>query len=314
MSGRTDARRSRARSPDLGHCPVMVQDEISVFHCLWIPGSVRVVSLQRLRMQLIAPSDGHERKSCRILLTVICLSIQFLTVARASAGASGPTPGTELHTSCTGPVDTGSGTAGSVVGSNCYLPADSDEQRMVQAVCEDNSKCRVDGTVRVLDDGRLLFTHVAKVRLLVRAPSSATSYVRQVGQALDGILAPEKTGCDNPQDTARDRVSVLLDRDGGGVVQTDSRYCTVGSASGTPVTDDGFHATLQLSCGPLDSTDSDLRAGKTQDRRSITVVQDGSAPVKIDNEPYVRCPIKPAYTPAWWIRDNPTFRGKFPAR
>lgn len=314
MTGRPMRRRNRPWSPSLGHDPAVVQDEVAALRCLWIPGSVKVGPVQRFRMQRITPSDGHERKRCRILPTALCLSVPFLATSGASAGAPGPKPGTVLHMSCTGPVDTGSGTAGSSVGPDCYLSADSDEQRIVHAVCADNSKCRVDGTVRVLDDGGMLFTHVAKVRLLFGSPPSATSYVRQVGQALDGILAPQRTGCDNPQDTAKDRISVLLDRDGGGVVQTGSRYCTVGSATGTPVTDDGFHATLQLNCGPLDSADTDLRAGKTQDRRSITVVQGGSAPVEIDNEPYVRCPIKPVYTPRWWIRDNPTFRGKFPPR
>jgi hypothetical protein len=57
---------------------------------------------------------------------------------------------------CNGTFGTGSGMAGSYTGDVCRLDADTDEERMVQAVCEENTTCEVRGIVQVVE-GRLLY-------------------------------------------------------------------------------------------------------------------------------------------------------------
>lgn len=232
-------------------------------------------------------------------------------VAATAAHAVGPQRGGPLRrTVCEGVFESGSGMAGSLVGETCSLKADSDAERLVQSVCGQKAVCRVEAMVR--GAGPAAIVKVLGVRQVAMAPAETSPYLERVAGRLDGILAPAGAGCDNPQDTADDRVSVLLDGMNGSAIQIHGRYCAVTSGSGDKVSDAGFQAVLRGNCAKAGVPDADLRTGRAGEKTEIAVSVPASGPVRIDGEPLVRCPIRQAYTPRWWIDGSYTFRGRYP--
>lgn len=73
---------------------------------------------------------------------------------------------------CSGEFGTGSGMAGSYVGDNCFLAADSDVERHVQNICAQNSKCEATGMVATVENGNLQIQSVLSV-VQVEPPASA---------------------------------------------------------------------------------------------------------------------------------------------
>ena len=210
---------------------------------------------------------------------------------------------------CEGVLDTGSGMAGSTLG-DCAFKADSDQERLVQSVCAQGSTCRVEGLARLRRRGEI--AKVLAVRQLALPQSNKTSYLEDVADRLDGVLAPAAAGCDNPQDTPDDRVSVLLDGLGGPAIQIHGRYCAVTSGSGDPVASGSFQAILRANCATVGAPDADLRTGRAGEKSEIVVVLAEGVPIRIDGEALVRCPIRRQYVAKWWIDGNKTFRGRYP--
>jgi hypothetical protein len=210
---------------------------------------------------------------------------------------------------CEGTMDTGSGMAGSTLG-DCSFQADSEPERLVQSVCEQGATCRVEAIGRPGRQGEV--AKVLTVRQIAMPKSDKPSYLESVAGRLDGILAPAAAGCDNPQDTPADRVSVLLDGLGGSAIQIHGRYCAITSGSGDPVGDAGFQAVLRGNCAAVGAPDAELRTGRAGEKSEIVVAVQANGPVKIDGEPLVRCPIRQRYVAKWWIEGNHTFRGRYP--
>jgi hypothetical protein len=73
---------------------------------------------------------------------------------------------------CSGEFGTGSGMAGSYVGDNCFLAADSDVERQVQNICAQNSKCEVTGMVTAVENSNLQIQSVLSV-VQVERPANA---------------------------------------------------------------------------------------------------------------------------------------------
>lgn len=237
------------------------------------------------------------------------LLVLALAAAAWSGVADARPAGAGRKLVCEGVLETGSGMAGSILG-DCAFRADSDQERMVQSVCAQGSTCRVEGIPRPGRQGEI--SKVTAVRQVALPESNKTSYLEDVAGRLDGILAPATAGCDNPQDTPADRVSVLLDGLGGPAVQIHGRYCAVTSGSGDPVASGSFQAILRGNCATVGAADADLRTGRAGEKSEIVVVLSKDAPVKIDGEALVRCPIRQRYTAKWWIDGNHTFRGRYP--
>ncbi len=237
------------------------------------------------------------------LLSILILLVSISTASLTEAATKTVT--------CTGEFGSGSGLAGSYVGDICRLKADSESERLVQKTCQQGSTCHVRAVVAVQPGGLLLIQRVLQVHQISMAPSAKRSYLEEVAGGLDGILAPTAGGCGNPQDTAEDRVSVLLDGLAGPAIQIHGRYCAVTSADGDKPGDGTWQAVLRASCGSVDPPDADLRAGRVGTKTQI-VVQQRDGQIKIDGEPLVRCPIRKAYTPLWWIKSSYTFRGRYP--
>lgn len=232
-------------------------------------------------------------------------------VAATAAHAVGPQRGGPLRrTVCEGVFESGSGMAGSLVGETCSLKADSDAERLVQSVCGQKAVCRVEAMVRAADPGAIV--KVLGVRQVAMAPAETSPYLERVAGRLDGVLAPAGAGCDNPQDTPDDRISVLLDGLNGAAIQIHGRYCAVTSGSGDKVSDAGFQAVLRGNCAKAGVPDADLRTGRAGEKTEIVVSVASSGPVRIDGEALVRCPIRQTYTPRWWIDGSHTFRGRYP--
>ncbi|GJD90617.1 hypothetical protein BHAOGJBA_4159 [Methylobacterium hispanicum] len=232
-------------------------------------------------------------------------------IAATSAHAAGQQRGGPLRrTVCEGPFESGSGMAGSLVGDACALQADSDPERLVQSVCDQKALCRVEALVRPGSPAAIV--KVLGVRQLAMAPAETSAYLEKVAGRLDGILAPQGAGCDNPQDTAQDRVSVQLNGLTGPAIQIYGRYCAVTSGSGDRVADAGFQAILRGNCAKVGVPDADLRTGRAGEKAEIVVSVPATGPTRIDGEALVRCPIRQAYTPRWWIDGNYTFRGRYP--
>lgn len=206
-------------------------------------------------------------------------------------------------------MDTGSGMAGSTLG-DCSFRADSEPERLVQSVCQQGATCRVEAVGRRGHAGEV--AKVLAVRQLAMPRSNKASYLEDVAGRLDGILAPAAAGCDNPQDTPADRVSVLLDGLGGSAIQIHGRYCAITSGSGDPVRDAGFQAVLRGNCATVGAPDAELRTGRAGEKTEIVVAVQAGAPVRIDGEALVRCPIRQRYVAKWWIDGNHTFRGRYP--
>jgi hypothetical protein len=233
----------------------------------------------------------------------------FLLCAIAAAwpSPSHAKPGPRMI--CEDVMDTGSGMAGSTLG-DCSFRADSDPERLVQSVCEQGATCRVEAIGRPGHRGEV--SKVVSVRQLAMPRSNKASYLEDVAGRLDGILAPAAAGCDNPQDTPADRVSVLLDGLNGSAIQIHGRYCAITSGSGDPVRDAGFQAVLRGNCAAVGAPDAELRTGRAGEKSEIVVAVQGSGPVKIDGEALVRCPIRQRYVAKWWIDGNHTFQGRYP--
>jgi hypothetical protein len=228
----------------------------------------------------------------------------------AWSGASHAKPaGAGPRLVCEGVLETGSGMAGSILG-DCAFQADSEPERLVQSVCEQGSTCRAEAIGR--PGRRDVVSKVLAVRQLAMPKSNKASYLEDVAGRLDGILAPATAGCDNPQDTSADRVSVLLDGLGGSAIQIHGRYCAITSGSGDPVRDSGFQALLRGNCAAVGAPDAELRTGRAGEKSEIVVAVQPNAPVKIDGEALVRCPIRQRYVAKWWIDGNHTFRGRYP--
>lgn len=234
-------------------------------------------------------------------------AVLFCAIAAAWPGASHAKPGPRMI--CEGVMDTGSGMAGSTLGG-CSFRADSDPERLVQSVCEQGATCGVEAIGRPGHRGEV--SKVVSVRQLAMPRSNKASYLEGVAGRLDGILAPAAAGCDNPQDTPADRVSVLLDGLGGPAIQIHGRYCAITSGSGDPVRDTGFQAVLRGNCAAAGAPDAELRTGRAGEKSEIVVAVQESGPVKIDGEALVRCPIRQRYVAKWWIDGNHTFRGRYP--
>jgi hypothetical protein len=84
------------------------------------------------------------------------LGIALCAVVAASApdALAQQDPKNTLHeVICKGEFSTGSGVLGSSVGENCFIFADTDQERHVQDVCAQNSLCEVRGMVNVDPDG-----------------------------------------------------------------------------------------------------------------------------------------------------------------
>lgn len=231
-----------------------------------------------------------------------------LAVVALAAQAQGSRQSTRV---CEGEFGTGSGLAGSSIGGTCFLGADTDEERRVQKACRQDSLCRVEASGIAQSGGRFLIKRVVSVRQVVGALRNEPGYVQRVGEHIDGVLAPAASGCDRPGDGTADRVSVLLGGSKGAAVQVHDRYCAILDGEGGDPRDGNFRATLTASCGPVGTPDADLRATGANTVRDLVIVKTGSA-VSVDGEALVRCPIRKAYTPVWWIAGNPTFQGRFP--
>lgn len=238
------------------------------------------------------------------LIVLALAAIPWVGASDARPGGSEP-----RKVVCEGVLETGSGMAGSILG-DCAFKADSDQERLVQSVCVQGSTCRVEGVARPGRRGEL--AKVLAVRQLALPESNKTSYLEDVAGHLDGILAPATAGCDNPQDTPADRVSVLLDGLGGPAIQIHGRYCAVTSGSGDPVASGSFQAILRGNCAAVGAADADLRTGRAGQKTEIVVVLAKGGATKIDGEALVRCPIRKHYVAKWWIDGNHTFRGRYP--
>lgn len=239
----------------------------------------------------------------------ILIVLALAAVPWAGMSVARPGGSETRKTVCEGVLETGSGMAGSILG-DCAFKADSDQERLVQSVCAQGSTCRVEGFPRPGRRGEI--AKVLAVRQLALPESNKTSYLEDVAGRLDGILAPASAGCDNPQDTPADRVSVLLDGLGGPAMQIHGRYCAVTSGSGDPVAGGSFQAILRGNCAAVGAADADLRTGRAGEKSEIVVVLAKGAPIKIDGEALVRCPIRRQYVAKWWIDGNHTFRGRYP--
>lgn len=237
--------------------------------------------------------------------------VHAVAVAATAAHAAGPQRGDPLpRMVCEGVFESGSGMAGSLVGETCFLKADSDAERLVQSVCGQRTVCRVEAMVRAADPGAIV--KVLGVRQVAMAPAETSSLSREGRQALGRGPGSPSAGCDNPQDTPDDRISVLLDGLNGAAIQIHGRYCAVTSGSGDKVSDAGFQAVLRGNCAKAGIPDADLRTGRAGEKTEIVVSVPSSGPVRIDGEALVRCPIRQAYTPRWWIDGSHTFRGRYP--
>src|SRR3954447_21078937 len=157
------------------------------------------------------------------------LSILILLASLGAASAAGAATKT---VTCTGEFGSGSGLAGSYVGDSCRLKADSKPERLVQKICQQRSICSVRAVVAIQPGGLLLIQRVLQVRQVSIVPSMKRSYLEEIAGRMDGILAPTTSGCGSPQDTAVDRVSVLLDGIAGPAIQIHGRYCAVMSGDG----------------------------------------------------------------------------------
>jgi hypothetical protein len=220
-----------------------------------------------------------------ILIVLALAAVPWAGISVARPGGS-----ETRKTVCEGVLETGSGMAGSILG-DCAFKADSDQERLVQSVCAQGSTCRVEGVPRPGRRGEI--AKVLAVRQLALPESNKTSYLEDVAGRLDGILAPASAGCDNPQDIH-------------------GRYCAVTSGSGDPVASGSFQAILRGNCAAVGAADADLRTGRAGEKSEIVVVLAKGAPIKIDGEALVRCPIRRQYVAKWWIDGNHTFRGRYP--
>lgn len=242
----------------------------------------------------------------KLILTLIAVS-----VVTAASPVLAKAPADHLRKMvCQGVLESGSGLAGSMIGEQCSLAADTDLERLVQSTCAPESVCRVEALVTNGDPTRI--RKVTRVQQLAMPEDKTQPYMDKVAERLDGILAPASAGCDGSQDTPVDRVSVQLNGLSGPAIQIHDKYCAISSASGDHVGDGGFQAVLRGNCAATGVSDADLRTGKIGDKQEIKISMPSSGPVKIDGEPLMRCPIRRAYTPKWWIDADQSFRGKYP--
>ncbi len=69
---------------------------------------------------------------------------------------------------CEGAFSTGSGVLGSSIGEHCFLDADTDQERSVQAICAQNSICAVQGMATVDADGAKHLEKIISVKQAAR--------------------------------------------------------------------------------------------------------------------------------------------------
>lgn len=243
--------------------------------------------------------------------------LQTLGLAFLLASAILPPAQAQSRVVCEGEFGTGSGMAGSYVGRDCFLSADSPEERLVQTYCRQNSTCRIEADVRT-QDGRRIVTKLHRIDQTKPPQTSEATYVAKLGRHLDGILAPSDKGCSAPDTGPDDRVSVLFAGAHWPAVQINGEFCVATTGSGDdPTSDRPFRARVALKCGPLDAKAPSWPRAAVETPRDVTFEvrsgQPGAAgAVVMDGLSLMRCPITRTGTPRWWIDKNPTFKGRYP--
>ncbi|MGO4333284.1 hypothetical protein AB4037_00135 [Labrys sp. KB_33_2] len=242
----------------------------------------------------------------RSLLVASLLTASSLALLPSDAAAA-----KLKKTLCSGEFGTGSGLAGSYIGKDCFIAADSDMQEQVAGICKEGSRCEVEAMVEVAPDGSRQIRTVLSVRQAGRAPATRTSYAQRAGNYADGIYALQDDGCDKQGATPGNRVSVQLLRAAGPAIQLYGKYCAVIEADGEEPSSAKFQATLQLRCGSSPAQDQALRSGRSGTAETIVMTPAPERQLWLDEDTLIRCPIKRAYTPQWWI-EAPPFNGRYP--
>ncbi|MCR4266552.1 hypothetical protein [Nitratireductor sp. ZSWI3] len=214
------------------------------------------------------------------------------------------------HERCFGVLSTGSGMAGSSITGDgaCFISADSEVQDLVTHGCGEGDICLVEAMVEVArDDGRNLIREVLSVNRVVEEPQAAGSYLQQVGGFFDGVYADGEDGCDMPAASANERVSIHLSRKAGPAIQLRDLYCAVTDATGDAPTPEGFQSTFQIRCGASPDEDAALRSGAAGSPDTIRLGASNTREISLQGTAtLLRCPIRPSYTPQWWMSEPPS--------
>ncbi len=87
-------------------------------------------------------------------LMVPRLALCAIVVGGATAALAAPGAKKAMQeVICKGEFSSGSGVLGSSIGRNCFIFADTDQERSVQGVCAQNSTCQVRAMATVDPDG-----------------------------------------------------------------------------------------------------------------------------------------------------------------
>ncbi|MBA4722157.1 MAG: hypothetical protein H2067_13615 [Alcanivorax sp.] len=214
---------------------------------------------------------------------------------------------------CYGYPRMASGETGMVIKGDyhCSIPAGSEILNPVKAACREDALCKVEAMV--LADPRRERREIRQVLSVQRVdevPDPAEPYRRRAGRFYDGVYARQARGCD--RGGADERVSLDLSRPSGGALQWFDQYCAVLTAEGEAPAPGEFHSTLQLRCGDKPEQDAALRGGATGRQASAVLRHVHGRTISIDGSALVRCPIRRADTPRWWIQ-RPPFNGYYPS-
>lgn len=222
-------------------------------------------------------------------------------------------PGALQWAVCYGYPKMASGEAGAVIKGDhhCVIPADSEILNLVDAACQEDALCKVEAMV--LADPRRErreIRQVLSVQKIDDVPDPAEPYRRRAGRFHDGVYAREDGGCE--RGGADERVSLDLSRPAGGALQWFDQYCAVLAAGGETPAPGEFQSTLQLRCGDGPDQDTALRDGATGRETTAVLRHEHGRAISIDGDALVRCPIRRADTPRWWIQRAP-FNGRYPS-
>ncbi|MDS1136236.1 hypothetical protein [Nitratireductor indicus] len=209
---------------------------------------------------------------------------------------------------CFGVLNTGSGMAGSAITGDgaCFIPADSDAQRLVTHTCGEGKICLVEALVSVDgDDGQKLIREVLSVNQAIEQAAPVGSYLEQAGSFADGIYANGKIGCDAANGAAHEQVSIHLSRKARPAVQLGERYCAVIDAAGDAPNPEGFQTTLQIRCGSSPDEDAALRGGAAGKADIVVLNVSSAREISLQDSSLLRCPIRQSSAPEWWLSEPP---------
>jgi len=103
----------------------------------------------------------------KILLATVAI-VGFSGVAMA---------GSNIHTiTCTGEFQEGEGLAGIKIGPSCYIKAGSEEQIIVDEVCDEGSICEIVGEGKKYSDGDIEIKRVHTVKKLKNGPKEPSCF------------------------------------------------------------------------------------------------------------------------------------------